>query len=205
VGHLVQPPLPDIHTDCSEREEGARELGHCRTPCSPSCPQQILSQPSPTNLGRVWAQESHHNVVLWRNSSHFTSFSCYIIPELVLTLAPTPVWSREGSVRPHPAHPCPSCPRASSAPYLDEHFFLVHGSDHLSHIGTLLLQQLQLLPQQAHCKERDISTRNRHPCPDPCQRWRGSTGHGGQEPPALQEGPGTESWVRKMREAKLYL
>jgi len=34
--------------------------------------------------------------------------------------------------------------------YLDKHFLLVHGPDHLPHIGALLLQQLQLLTKQAH-------------------------------------------------------
>lgn len=45
-------------------------------------------------------------MLLWRKSSHIMSFSCYIPPECMFTLAPTPVGSKGGSVRPHPTHRC---------------------------------------------------------------------------------------------------
>lgn len=61
--------------------------------------------------------------------------------------------------------PRPSHPQDSSASYLDKHFLLVHGSHHFSHIGALLLQQLQLLPQQAHCRGGDVSTSHLEPLP----------------------------------------
>lgn len=102
---VISLRIPSSHAKYPHRLLRARELSHHQTPCGPSCPQEALSQLPPTNLGKVWAWESRCSVLLWRKVSHFTSFSCYIPPELMLTLAPTPVGSKGESVRPTPLIP----------------------------------------------------------------------------------------------------
>lgn len=62
---------------------------------------------------------------------HFTSFSHYIPSELMFALTSSPGGSKAGPARSHPTLPQT---QSLSAPYLDKHFLLVHGSHDLSHI-----------------------------------------------------------------------
>lgn len=152
----------NIHSGCSEREDGARELSHCQTPCSPSCPQEALSQLPPTSLGRFGPRRATATPPPRERALPSRLLVVTPLLELMLTLAPAPVGSKRGSVR--PCSP-PAALGTSQPHYLDKHFLLVHGSHHFSHVGALLLQQLQLLPQQAHCRERDLSTHTQTSCP----------------------------------------
>lgn len=101
------------------------------------------------------------------------------------------LWGQRHSSIPHQPAAKRSQPQGSSAPYLHKHFLLVHGSHHLAHIGALLLQQLQLLPQQPHCREKGTSADK---WGDPKPPLSGQHPQPGWEPLVPQQG-----WPQSLR------